>query len=222
MITVHHLNNSRSQRVLWMLEEIGIEYEIAKYDRDAETMRAPASLRAVHPLGKSPVITDGDITVAESGAIIEYLASTYAPQLKPDAGTPEYRDWVYWLHFAEGSLMPPLLVKLIIGRLTEAKVPFFVKPVIKAIANQLDTNYTGPEIKNLLTYINEHLEGRDWLVGDALSAADIQMSFPLEAGGSRSGMFALYPNVKAYVDRIHARPAYKAALERGGAYDFAS
>jgi len=221
MITVHHLNNSRSQRILWLLEEIGVDYEIVRYQRDAETMRAPQELREVHPLGKSPLITDNGQTYAESAAIIEYLVDTYGNQLKPATHDVHYRDYVYWLHFSESSLMPPLLVKLIGDRLTEAKVPFFVKPIVKSISKQMEANFSGPEISSLLEYINNHLGKNTWFCGEGFSAADIQMSFPLEASAARAPGFSSYANIVSFVDRIHARPAYQAALERGGEYDYA-
>ena len=221
MITVHHLNNSRSQRILWLLEEIGADYDIVRYQRDAETMRAPQELREVHPLGKSPLITDNGQTYAESAAIIEYLVDTYGNQLKPATDDVHYRDYVYWLHFSESSLMPPLLVKLIGDRLTEAKVPFFVKPIVKSISKQMEANFSGPEISSLLEYINNHLGKNTWFCGEEFSAADIQMSFPLEASAARAPGFSRYANIVSFVDRIHARPAYQAALERGGEYDYA-
>lgn len=221
MITVHHLNNSRSQRILWLLEEIGVDYDIVRYQRDSNTMRAPVELRQVHPLGKSPLISDKGQTYAESAAIIEYLVDTYGGHLKPATDSALYRDYVYWLHFSEGSLMPPLLVKLIGDRLTEAKVPFFVKPIVKSISKQMEQNFYGPEISSLLEFINDHLGKNQWFCGEAFSAADIQMSFPLEASAARAPGFARYANIVSFVDRIHTRPAYQAALERGGEYDYA-
>lgn len=221
MLVLHHLNNSRSQRLLWLLEEIGVEYELRKYTRDSDTMRAPASLRAVHPLGKSPLLSDGDEVIAESAAIIEYLIDGYAPQLRPTQQAPNYRDYVYWMHFAEGSLMPPLLIKLMGDRISQAKVPFFVKPVVKGIAKQLDDSYSGPENTLNLGYIDEHLGQNEWFCGDEISGADFQMSFPLEAASGRIEGFGEYKNIRAYLDRIHSRPAYQRALEKGDAYDFA-
>ncbi|WP_417486172.1 glutathione S-transferase family protein [Maricaulis sp.] len=218
MITVHHLNNSRSQRILWLLEEAGLDYEIKKYMRDATTMRAPQALRDIHPLGKSPVISDGETVIAESGAIVEYLVDTYAPALKPEAGTPAYRDYVYWMHFAEGSLMTPLLLKLISDQMPKSKAPFFVKPVIRQVAARLRSSFVDPELASLFGFIESHLEGREWIAGDAFSGADIQLTFPLEAAAARGGLDERYPNLKAYVARMQSRPAYKAAIERGGAY----
>lgn len=218
MIIVHHLNNSRSQRILWLLEELGLEYEIKKYMRDPTTMRAPADLTAIHPLGKSPVITDGDVTVAESGAIVEYLVDTYGPTLKPEAGSEAYRRYVYWLHFSEGSLMPPLLMKLMMAQIKAAKVPFFVKPVTKMIAKRAEDGFIGPELVKLFAYIEAELAAHEWFAGDAFSGADIQMSFPLEAAAARGGLDKSQVKTQAFVERIHARPAYQRALERGGEY----
>jgi len=218
MITVHHLNNSRSQRILWLLEEIGQTYEIRKYERDAQTMRAPAALKEVHPLGKSPVISDGDRVIAESGAITEYLVDTYGAALKPEAGSDDHRRYVYWLHFAEGSAMPPLLVKLVVDQIAKAKMPFFAKPIARSIVTRLNDGFVQPEIDNIFGYIETELSGRDWFAGDSFSAADIQMSFPLEAAAARGGIGKTYPAIQAWLERIHNRPAYMRALERGGEY----
>jgi glutathione S-transferase len=221
MITVHHLNNSRSQRVLWLLEELGLPYEIKPYQRDAQTMLAPPELKQVHPLGKSPVITDGEITVAESGAIIEYLVDTYGQgRLKPVAGSEDARRWTYWLHFAEGTAMPPLLMKLIFGRIQTAPMPFFVKPIAKAIAAKVLTGFVDPNLKGQLDFMEAELGQRAWFAGDDFSAADVQMSFPLEAAAQRAGLDASRPRLMAWLKRIHARPAYQRALARGGPYDF--
>lgn len=223
MITVHHLNNSRSQRILWMLEELGLEYEIKKYERDPETIRAPDSLKQVHPLGKAPVLTDGDAVIAESGAIIEYLADTYGGGLKPDTASADYRRYVYFMHFAEGSVMTPLLVKLIADRMEMAKMPFFAKPVAKGIAKQIRQGFALPEIKKLLDFMEGELAERDWFAGDSLTGADIQMSYPLEAAVARGGLTKkTHPNLAAFVDRIQKRDAYKRAIARGGEYDFYS
>ena len=223
MITVHHLNNSRSQRVLWLLEELGLPYEIQKYQRDAVTMLAPPELRAVHPLGKSPVITDGDITVAESGAIVEYLVDTYGQgRLVPPAGTADKRRWTYWLHFAEGTAMSPLLMKLVFGKVQSAPMPFFVKPIARGIATKVLTSFVEPNIKSQLDYMESELTQRAWFAGNDFSAADIQMSFPLEAAAQRAGLNQSRPKLMAWLKRIHARPAYQRALERGGRYDYAA
>ncbi len=217
MITLHHLNHSRSQRILWLLEELGVPYEIKRYQRDPKTMLAPPELRLVHPLGKSPVITDGELTVAESGAIIEYLAGRYGEgKLLPPAGTPERLRCSYWLHYAEGSAMPPLLLKLVLNRVRTA--PFFVKPIARGIADKVDRTFTDPQLKLHLDYLEAELGAHEWFVGDSLSAADIQLSFPLEAFAARGGLGSNYPRLDAFLQRIHARPAYRRALERGGEY----
>ena len=227
MITVHHLNNSRSQRILWMLEELNLEYEIIHYERDVKTMQAPASLREVHPLGKSPAITDDvsgeQILIVESGAIIEYLMQTYGKNsslITPKTGSQEERDYRYWLHFSEGSLMPPLLLRLIFDRVKKAPVPFFVKPITKAIANKVLSEFVNPNVQCLLDFIETSLEGKKWFLGDQLSGADIQMSFPLEASVARGLIDGHYPDIQSYVERIHQQPAYQSALLKGGKYDY--
>jgi glutathione S-transferase len=223
MITVHHLNNSRSQRVLWLLEELGLPYEIQKYQRDPKTMLAPPSLMKVHPLGKSPVITDDGTTVAESGAIIEYLIERYGDgRLAPAIGTPERLRWRYWLHFAEGSAMPPLLLKLVFEKIPQAPMPFFVKPIAKGISAKVLAAMVDPNLKRQLDFMEGELGKSEWFAGDVFSAADIQMSFPVEAAAQRAGLDASRPKLIAYLKRIHARPAYQKALERGGPYSFAN
>lgn len=223
MITVHHLANSRSQRILWLLEELGLEYEVKRYERDPETMLAPPELKAVHPLGKSPVITDGDLVVAESGAIIEYLVDKYGNgKLAPERGTPERLQYTYWLHYAEGSAMLPLLLKLVFNRVETAKMPFFAKPFAKGIARNVRSNFIEPQIRQHLDYLEAEVAKTGYFVGDQFSAADIQLSFPLEAAAARGGLDQKWPNLMAFLDRIHAMPAYKRALERGGEYDIIS
>ena len=223
MITVHHLNNSRSQRILWLLEELGLEYQIKRYERDPKTMLAPPSLREVHPLGKSPVISDGEATVAESGAIIEYLLERHGGgRLAPRPGTPERLRFTYWLHYAEGSAMPPLLLKLVFDRIETAPMPFFVKPVARAIAGRAKRSFIEPQIARHLDYLEAELGRTTWLAGDEFTAADIQMSFPLEVAAARAGLDARRPKLMAFLARIHARPAYQRALKRGGAYELLS
>ena len=224
MITVHHLNNSRSQRVLWLLEELGVAYEIQKYQRDPKTMLAPPELARVHPLGKSPVLTDGPVTVAESGAIIEYLLETHGNgRLVPPAGTEERRRFRYWLHFAEGSAMPPLLLKLIFDRIGSGQgMPFFVKPIGKGIAAKVKKLMIEPNLKRQLDFMEGELTRSEWFAGAEFTAADIQMSFPVEAAAQRAGLDANRPRLMAYLKKIHARPAYRRALERGGPYSFAN
>jgi glutathione S-transferase len=219
MIVVHHLNNSRSQRVLWMLEELGVPYDIKRYQRDAKTMLAPPDLRAVHPLGKSPVIQDGEVTLAESGAILEYLVERHGGgRLAPARGTPERLRYVYWMHFAEGSAMPPLLLLLIFNRIEKAPMPFFVKPVARAIARRAKESFILPNNERNLDFMESELQGRDWFAGGEFTAADIQMSFPLEAARARGGLDERRPRLMAFLARIHARPAYRRAVERGGTY----
>lgn len=224
MLTVHHLNNSRSQRVLWLLEELGLPYEIVHYERDPQTMLAPASLRAVHPLGKSPVVTTDDgLTLAESGAVIEAIIERYGQgRLAPAAGTPEALRYRYWLHFAEGSAMSPLLLKLVFDRIETAKMPFFAKPIAKAIAAKAKGAFINPNITGHLNFMEAELGKSEWFAGDAFSGADIQMSFPIEAAQARGGLDAKRPKLMAYLARIHARPAYQRALQRGGPYGLLS
>jgi len=222
MITVHHLNDSRSQRVLWLLEELGLGYRIKHYQRDPKTMFAPDELRKVHPLGKSPVISDDGLTVAESGAIVEYLVDRYGEgRLAPRPGTPERLRWTYWLHFAEGSAMPPLLMKLAFDRVASTPVPFFIKPVTRMIAAKAMSTFIRPNLERQFDFMEAELSRSAWFAGDEFTAADIQMSFPLEAAAERAGLDARRPKLMAFLDRIHARPAYKKALERGGPYSFA-
>ena len=220
MIVVHHLNNSRSQRVLWLLEELGVPYEVKRYERNAQTMLAPPELLAVHPLGKSPVITDGDKTIAETGAIVEYIIETYGQgRLIPAAGTPERLRYTYWLHYAEGSAMTPLLLKLVFTALP-TRAPGLLRGLVKAIAAKAQTGFIDPQLKTHIDYWNAELSKAAWFAGPDFTAADIAMSFPLEAAVARAGA-ASRPKVKAFLDTIHARPAYKQALERGGPYDYA-
>ncbi|HEU0044788.1 glutathione S-transferase [Sphingomonas sp.] len=207
MITVHHLENSRSQRILWMLEELELPYEIRRYERNKKTMLAPPELKAVHPLGKSPVIEDDGRVVAETGAIVEYLVEKADGRL----GAPPHRDaalrYRFWLHYAEGSLMPPLLVKLVLTR-----VPIFGKLAMKRIQPMIDVH---------LDFIESELSQRPWFAGDALTATDVMMSFPLEAARSRAGLAESRPATIAWLDKVHARPAYQAALAKGGPYAYA-
>ncbi len=220
MVTVHHLENSRSQRILWLLEELGVPYEVKRYERNKETMLAPPELKAVHPLGKSPVITDGDLTIAESGAIVEYLAGKYGEgRLVPRAGTPEHQRYVYWLHYAEGSLMPPLLLNLVFNRVETAPMPFFIRPIAKQIAGRAKGGFIGPQINLHLDYIEGELGKSQWFAGNELTAADVQMSFPLEAAAARAGFGSSRPRLTAFLDRIHARAPYQRALAKGGPYE---
>jgi glutathione S-transferase len=222
MIIVHHLNNSRSQRILWLLEELGLECDIKYYERDPKTLLAPASLRQVHPLGKSPVISDGTLTVAESGAIIEYLVEQYGGgRLTPSPGTPERLRYRYWLHYAEGSAMPPLLLKLVFDRIEQQPMPVFIKPIVRQITSRTKETFIIPQITQHINYLELELGKSHWFAGDEFTAADIQMSFPIEAAVARGGLNANYPKLMEFCDRIHSRPAYQRALERGGAYQLA-
>jgi glutathione S-transferase len=206
MLTVHHLNNSRSQRILWLLEELGVPYEIVKYQRMQPIPLAPPELRQVHPLGKSPVITDGDKTIAESGAIIEYLIDKYGRgRLKPAVGTDDYWRYVEWMHYAEGSAMTPLLMALFMGFLGDAGAPLM--------------GYIDTQIADHLSYMEQGLGDHEFFVGTDLTGADIQLLFVLEAAGSR---LATYPKLVAYRDRMHARPAYRRGIEKGGPYQLMS
>jgi glutathione S-transferase len=219
VIVVHHLNNSRSQRVLWLLEELGLDYEIKFYQRGAN-MRAPAELRAIHPLGKAPVIVDGENTLAESGAIVEYLVDGYGKgRLIPPPGTKARLLYTFWLHFAEGTLMPPLLISLIAGRLAGPDVPWFARPIAKNIGKRIQEGFSGPEIERDLDFIEGELAERAYFCGEEFTAADVQMSFPLEAATARGGLDKTRPNIWAWLQRIHARPAYQRALEKGGKYE---
>ena len=218
MITVHHLNNSRSQRVLWLLEELGLPYEIKHYQRNATTNPAPPELMQVHPLGKSPVITDGEVTVAETGAIIEYLVDKAGGKLRPTAGTPEHRHYTYWMHFAEGSAMPPLVMTLVLGRVRSINKPFFVAPIARRIADGVLDGFVKPNIARQLKFMEAELQSRPWFTGGTFTAADVQMSFPIEVAAIRGGLDASFPKLTDFLARIHARPTYQAALKRGGPY----
>ena len=218
MIVVHHLNNSRSQRLLWLLEELGLDYEIKRYQRNAKTMLAPPELRTVHPLGKSPVLTDGANTLAESGTIMEHLVERYGNgRFAPPPGTPERLRYTYFLHYAEGSAMTPLLLKLIFKRIP-ASVPFFIRPVAKMISAGAMARLVNPQLKSHLDFLEGELGKSPWFAGPEFSAADVQMSFPLEAAASRAGLDASRPRLMDFLTRIHARPAYKKAIEKGGEY----
>jgi len=217
MLTVHHLNNSRSQRLLWLLEELGLAYEIVRYQRLPD-MRAPAELRAIHPLGKSPVIIDNGNTIAESGAIIEYLIETYGQgRLIPPPKTPERLRYTYWMHYAEGSAMPPLLLKLLFTVMPK-RAPALLRPVVRKVSTQVLTALVNPQLKQHMDFWEAELSKSEWFAGEAFTAADIQMSFPLEAAAARAGLEQRHPKAIAFLDRIHARPAYQRALEKGGPY----
>jgi glutathione S-transferase len=207
MIRVHHLNNSRSQRVLWLLEEIGTPYEVVRYQRKA-TMLAPQELKRVHPLGKSPVIEDDGKNFAETGLIVEYLVERYGPDLAPTRDSDLYWRYKYWLHYAEGSLMPPLLLKLVVKRLGLLGLPA--------------RGFVNSQLKLHLDFLEAELGSTPWFLGESFSAADIMLSFPLEAANERAGLDQTRPRLMDFLGRIHARPAYRRAIERGGAYRYSA
>lgn len=216
MLTVHHLNSSRSHRVLWLLEELGLEYELRKYQRDPRTMLAPPELRAVHPLGKSPVLTDDGRTLAESGAILEYVVERYGQgRLAPPVGSPERLRWTYWMHYAEGSAMPPLLLKLVFARLPKA-APGLLRPLVRAIAGKAESSFIDPQLRTHVDYWEQSLRETPWFAGAEFSAADIQMSYPVEVASSRVGYGPERGRLQAFLTAIRARPAYQRALARGG------
>lgn len=222
MLTLHHLNNSRSQRIIWLLEELGVEYDIRHYQRDEKTSLAPKALEQIHPLGKSPVITDGSNTIAESGLIIDYLIQTYGQgKFQPEAQSAQYWQSQYWLHYAEGSLMPMLLIILMFEKVRSAPMPFFIKPIARAIADKATAAYAGPNLIKHLNYIDAHLANNHWFCGPDLTAADFQMIFPLEASLTRGATRQQYPNIANYVERVHSLTTYQKALKVGGPYDYA-
>ena len=219
MIVVHHLNNSRSQRILWLLEELGLDYEIVQHRRDPVTNLAPAEATLVHPVGKFPVIRDGELTLAESGAIIDYVLERYGNgRLVPAAGTPERVSYLYWLHYAEGTAMPLLLLHVVFDQIENAKVPFFIRPVTRAIGRRIKATLVQPQLERNFDFMEARLADQDWFAGAEMTAADIQMSFPIEAAVARSGLDARRPRLMDWLDRIHARPAYGRAVARGGPY----
>ena len=219
MLVVHHLNDSRSQRVLWLLEELGVAYEIVPHTRALGTDLAPPEVRRIHPLGKLPIIVDGDLVVAESGAVMSYLIETYGEgRLVPKRGTAEWTRYLYWLHYAEGSGMQPLLLKVIFDRIEAAKVPFYVRPMVRALARGVKQNFVGPQTKLHLDFIESELSQRPWFAGDEISAADLQMSFVLQAAEAHGGLDASRPHAMAFLRKIEARPAWIRSVERGGPF----
>ncbi len=222
MIIVHHLENSRSQRVLWLLEELGVPYEVKRYERDKKTNLAPKELMKIHPLGKSPVVEDGGAVYAETAAIIEHIIDAHGQgRLAPAAGADAHRRYKYWLHAAEGSYMPPLVLALFLNRMETAPMPFFAKPIAKRLTQGVRDAYLNHTTKALFDYLDAELGKSDWLAGPDFTAADIIMSFPVEAALQRIDSVKAAKNLKPYVDRLHARPAYKRALEKGGPYAYA-
>lgn len=218
MLTVHHLNNSRSQRVLWALEELEVPYEIVKYERDRETMLAPPELQRIHPLGKSPVVVDDGATYAESGAILEYLAEAYGKgRFVPPAGTQAARDCRYFMHYAEGSLMPFLLLKLIFGKIKHG-APFLVRPITNAIVARVSRDFIDPNLTRHVKFLGDHLEQHAWFAGDEITIADFQMVFAVEGILARAKDFTPSPKLGEWLARSKARPAFQRALDKGGPY----
>ena len=223
MLNVHHLETSRSHRILWLLEELGVPYTLKVYKRDPKTRLAPPELKKVHPLGKSPVVTDDGEVFAESGAIIEYLAEQYASQgsdelthLVPAAHTPEQRQCRFWMHYAEGSLMNWMVMKLVFMTIPTQPMPFFVRPIARALCTGVQSKLIDPNLKTALDFIEDHLNKHTWFAGEHLTMADFQMSFAVEAALSRSKDAATYPKLQAYAKRLRARPAYQRAVQKGG------
>jgi glutathione S-transferase len=218
VLTVHHLNNSRSQRVLWLLEELGVPYQVERYERDPRTLRAPEALKRVHPLGKSPVVSDGEETIAESGAITEYLLDRYgAGRLRPSPGSPAHRRYTYWLHYAEGSAMPPLLLKLVFLRIPKARAPWYARGIINALVRNVQGSVIDPELRSHARHWEEALARAPWFAGEEFSAADIQMSFPVEVIETRAPD-VLGPKTRAFLARIRERAAYQRARQAGGEF----
>ena len=217
MIVLHHLDHSRSQRIAWLLEELGTPYEIKRYKRDRKTMLAPPELRAVHRLGKAPIVVDDGTVLIESGAIIEYLLARHGAVsgLLPASGTPAHLRYLTFLHFAEGSMMPPLLMRLIFSTMN-AKAPALVRPLVRAVTAPVETLYVRPNLTRILDFLEAELGTRSWFAGDAFSGADIQMSFPIEMAAQRGGLDASRPNLMNFLARIHARDAYQRALQKIG------
>ncbi len=223
MLTLHHLETSRSHRILWLLQELGVPYELRRYQRDPLTRLAPPELKHIHPLGKSPVITDGELVVAESGAILEYLAECYGAQapaelahLEPARGTPAHRQCRFWMHYAEGSLMNWLVMQLVFDSIPRQPMPFFVRPVARALCAGVQEKLIQPNVQAALAFMEHHLAQHHWFAGEHLSLADFQMSFAVEAALARGAAASAWPHLHAYLQRIQARPAYQQALAKGG------
>lgn len=215
-MTLHHLNKSRSTRILWLFEELGLKYKIERYDRNPLTLLAPPELKRVHPLGKSPVVTDGTTVLAESAAIIEYLIEKYGGgRLRPEADTPARLKYTYYMHYAEGSLTPPLLVKLILDKLSQAPVPLPVRPIGAVISKGVHKAFLTQQLDTHFDFIEGELGKSKWFAGADFSGADIQMSYPIEAAESR-GVLKTRPRLRQFLEAIHARPAYARAIEIGG------
>ena len=221
MITVHHLNNSRSHRILWLLEEVQVPYEVVHHTRDPATGLAPPALRDIHPLGKAPIIVDGTRVLAESGTIIEYLTQRHGPWLVPAAGTEAAIRHAYWMHYAEGSAMPNLLMKLVFDQIETGPIPFYVRPVVRGLARAVKSSLIDPQLVLHLDFLEAELANAPWFTGADFTAADIQMSFPIQGAAARAGLDETRPRLMAWLNRIHARPAWTRAIERGGPYSLA-
>lgn len=221
MITVHHLTQSRSHRIIWLLEELKVPYQIKTYQRHPITQMAPPELVKIHPLGKSPIITDGKYTIAESGAIIEYLIDHYGKgQFRPQSGSDEFLRYQYFMHYTEGSLMPPLVLSLIFNMIPKQPMPFFIKPVMKEISRNIHKMYINPQIHLNLKFLESELAKNKWFAGSEFSAADIHMSFPLIAASNNLENFKDYPKLRHFIKSVQERPAYKIAIEKGGPIEF--
>jgi len=219
MLVVHHLNNSRSQRVLWLLEELGVPYEIVPHTRHPKTDFAPPEVRKLHPLGKLPIVVDGDLVIAESGAVMEYLVETYGQgRMIPPPGSAERLRYRYWMHYAEGSGMQPLLLKVIFDRIEAAKLPFYLKPMVRALSRGVKASFVEPQLKLHLDFLEAELARSEWFAGDELTAADLQMSFVVQAAAAYGGLDETRPRLMAFQQKIEARPAWARSVERGGPY----
>ena len=223
MITVHHLDHSRSHRVLWLLEELGLEYEVKRYERDPETLRAPPALKTIHPLGKAPTVLDEGRVLAESGAVLETLLERYGGgRLAPARGTPERERYTYWMHYAEGSAMPAIVLRLIFSQMPRQPMPALARPVVRALAKNVIDTFVQPQIEQHLDYMESELARTRWFAGDEFTAADIQLSFPIETAAAGRVLDSRRSKLAGYLDGIRARPAYRRALDRGGPYDLST
>lgn len=221
MLTLHHLESSRSQRILWLLEELGVDYHLEIHQRNPKTKLAPKAMQDIHPLGKSPILTDGDDVVVESAVIIEYLIEKYGNgRFEAPSSTADRRRYSYWMHAAEGSIMPLMVAKLLFTATTRAPVPFFIRPLTKVVAEQIGKAYLDPSLKLQLENMERELAKSTWFAGEELTGADFQMLYPCQAAVARSEVASQLPKVQAFVERAEARPAYQRALAKGGKYEF--
>lgn len=219
MLTLHHLENSQSIRILWLLEELGIPYEMKMYDRDKKSGLAPDDYKKVSPLGTAPVITDGDLVLAETNAIIDYILDTYGDgKLRPVVGTSEHVPYLFWYHASQGSFQPLLTTTFVLNVMV-SRAPFFVRPIIGGAVETLNKAFFQPRLTSLLGEIEKQLSKTTWFAGEELTAADIVMGYSMEVAALRAGMEKNYPNAKRFLDAMHARPAYKRAVEKDGKYN---